>query len=443
MSDGFALAALSYALRNRIQQWIGKTTDVAQTGQFDIVTRAPEQLAATAPGRVTMTVYPWKLVPNPGWASSRGTAYGPRGERRDSPLLALDAYYVLAGYAPATADADAVLGWAMLAMHETPRISRELMQSLANGVTPASSPLGQALRDLADQPAPIAIEPVSYELEEFSQVWSTLNCGARSGMIYRVGTLLIESRHRAASAPPVREGRLSVSQLRAPQIARMLFASSAADRFSERALATPGEVLRLEGSGLKGDITHVAFGDVVVPADPARLRSDQLELDVPSGLRPGVVTLQVRHDWPKPAGKLPPPANGTIPGERSNLLPLAIRPVLRTNDPFTIGNRQEDADQVVSFDVTAHFAVSVGSLQRVELLLNATAAGPDGRYASFAFTASPPAPGVPDTNVANRQITIQGVRAGAYLARVVVDGAESALREDGTGVAGPLLAVPA
>src|SRR5690606_17766321 len=115
-----------------------------------------------------------------------------------------------------------------------------------------------------------------------------------------------------------------------------------------------------------------------------------------------LVTVQVVQAWPRPAGNLPPPASGTIPGERSNLLPIAIRPVLRASNSFTIGNRQADIHGAVSFDVTAHFAVDAGNDQRCELMLNATAAGPDGRFPSFAFTAAQPAPGVPPAGVSSR-----------------------------------------
>jgi hypothetical protein len=269
------------------------------------------------------------------------------------------------------------------------------------------------------------------------------NSGVRSGMVYRVGTLLIESKRKAASGLPVREGRLSVTLLQAPTIARMLFAPAAGQAFVERAVAAPGEVLRFVGSGLSGEITHVALGARLVPADDARLRDSSLEIDLPADLRPGLITVQVVQDWNKPAGKLKPEAAGSIPGERSNLVPLAVRPVLRTNNPLTIGNRKTQPNGLVSFDVSAHFAVEVGARQRCEVMLNATTADASGRFPSFSFAAPDPDPATADSGVQTRVVPILGVPAGNYLARVVVDGAESALREDDTGVVGPVLTVPA
>jgi Pvc16 N-terminal domain len=441
--DGFALAALSHALRTRIRSGITDAADVQQTGQFDVVSKAPDQLATANLAKATLTIYPWKLVPNSSWASSRQSAYSPSGDRRASPLLALDVIYVLGAYAQDNAVAETVLGIALLTLHETPQLSRETLQAQSAATFPNGSPLPQALRDLAAQAAPITVEPLNWELEPFSQAWGTFHSGVRAGMFYRVGTLLMESRRRAASAPPVREGRLAVTLLRAPQIVRMLFAATSAGPFAERSVALPGELLRIEGSGLKGDITALAIGAVIVAVPVDGLRADRIEVALPATLRPGLVTLQVVQQWPKPAGGLPPPAAGTIPGERSNLVPLAIRPVLRATTPYSITNRQVGGDGSVSFDVTARFAVNVGNRQRFELMLNAVAAGPDGRFASFAFAAPDPAPGLADASVNARVVQIRGVPAGQYLARVVLDGAESALSEDGAGITGPKLAVPA
>ena len=242
MPDGFALAALSQALRTRVRQVIAAAADQAQTGQFDIVSKPPELLASPAPGKATLTLYPCRLIPNPGWASSRQAAYAPTGERQASALLALDVQYVLAGYAPQADDVERVLGQALLALHETPQLSRTLILDAAAGAFPSNSPLPQALRELADQPAPITIQPLPLQLEDFSNLWSALNSGVRTGMVYLVGTLLMESRRRAASAPPVREGRLSVTQLRVPTITRLTFAPTATGTFRERAIAGSGVV---------------------------------------------------------------------------------------------------------------------------------------------------------------------------------------------------------
>jgi hypothetical protein len=440
MPDGFALAALSNALRFRVEAMI-REHDVAVTGQFELVTRAPESLATATLAVPTLTLYPYRLVPNPGWQSSRASAYSSTGERHADPLLALDVCYVLAGYAPPAGEVERVLGLALLAMHETPVLSADILESAASATFPAGSPLPQALRDLAGQPAPLKISPLPMDLETTSQLWSALNSGARTGMAYMVSTLLMERRLRRAPAPEVREARLGVVQIRRPTIARLLFADTPAGDFAERTMVEAGEAFRALGSGLRADITQFIVSNRTLTADPALSRPDRVEGVLPADLRPGLSSFQIVHRLNKPEGDLPPPAAGDVPGERSNLVPIAVRPAL--DDPaVTVANRVDD-DGIISFTATAHFTVDVGQRQRAELLLNAMAADPDGNFRSYVFVSPDPPVGSPDSDTPTRTFTITDVLAGNYLVRVTVDGAESALSVGPAGYDGPVLAVPA
>jgi hypothetical protein len=441
MPDGFALAALSFALRFRVEQMI-REYDSTVTGQFDIVSRAPEVLGAAKPASATLTLYPWRLVPNPGWQSSRASAYSSAGERHADPWLALDVSYVLAGYAPDSVDAEPVLGLALLAMHETPVLTPELLEAAAAGGSfPPSSPLPQALRDLAAQPAPLKVSPMPMDLETTAHVWSALNSGARSGMTYMVSTLLIERRLRRAPAPGVREARLGVVQIRRPTIARLVFAATPTDAFTERQLVEPGEAFQAHGSGLRADITQFIVSNRTLTADPALVRTDRVEGVLPADLRAGLSSFQIVHRLNKPEGKLDPPAAGDVPGERSNLVPIAIRPML--DDPaVTLAGRTVD-DGIVSFTATAHFTVAVGNRQRAELLLNALTADGDGNFRSYVFVSPDPPVGTADSDTPTRDFAISDVLPGNYLVRVAIDGAESALTAGAGGYDGPVLAVPA
>jgi len=439
--DGFALAALNEAMRFRIDQFM-RRFESAQVGTFEIVSRAPELLSASNPTDVTITVFPWRLEPNANWQSSRDPAYNAGGERRENPWLALDVHYLVAGYGP-DPDLDRALGIALLALHETPRLSAEILEAASNGTFDGSSPLPQALRDLIDQPAPLKVVPTPMGLEMQSQLWSMMNAGLRPAMTYEVGTLLMEYKVPRSYAPPVAEPRLSVTLLHRPHVERMQFSPGppAAPAWSDQPVVSPGGRMRLSGSGLRGDITELAIGKRIVPLPDADVRADRIETVLPANLRPGVMTIQVRQRWPKPEGEIPPPASGTIPAETSNLLPAAIRPVL-DNPAVTLAGRTED-DGVVSFTATAHFDVNVGRRQKAELVLSARSADGNGRFPGFVFESPPPAPGVPDAAVATRTFTVIGVPAGDYLVRVRVDDAESALESDGTGYSGPILTVPA
>lgn len=441
MPDGFGLAALNEAMRFRIDQFL-RRFDSAQVGDVDVVTRAPEVLSAKSPDSVTINVYPWRLEPNASWRACRDPAYSTGGDRREDPWLALDVRYLVCGYGP-DPDLDRALGIALLALHETPRLSPTILEAASNGTFVDSSPLPQALRDLAAQPAPLKVTPVPMTTEALSQLWSMMNAGLRSGMIYEVATLLVEYKAPRGAAPPVAEARLGVTLLRRPSITRMRFSPGppADPVWDDRPVASPGDRILLLGSGLRGDVTELAVGRRVEPLAAADVREDRIEAELPANLRPGVVTVQVRQRWTKPSGVLAPLATGTVPAETSNLLPAMIRPVL--DDPaVTLAGREED-DGVVSFTATAHFVVAVGRAQRAELLLTARAPDANGRFPSFVVESAPPPPGVPDASVSTRVFTIAGIPEGDYLVRVRVDDGESALASDTGGYSGPILAVPA
>ncbi len=447
MPDGFALSALGHALRFRIERLV-RDVDAAITGNFSLVSRPPEVLSAAVPAASILTFYPYHFTPNPSWTQARGPAFSNSGERREVAWLALDIRFLLAAYGADGADAEMLLGLAMLALHETPVLTADMCEAAANaGGFPAGSPLPQALRDLADQPAPIKIIPVAVSDEGLSQLWSPMNSGLRSGMAYQVTTLLMERRQSRRVAPPVREARLGVDLIRRPRIARVRLAPAAAgpafpeSAFVDRAVASPGERLRLTGSGLRGPVTEVGIGTRVVMPAAADITPMQIDLTLPAKQRPGLANIEVRHRVPKPEGELPPPAVGDVAGERSNLVPFAIRPVLGAV-PVVLDDRQVE-DGVVSFRATLDFAVAIGARQRVELLLGARDADVDGRFPGYSFDAPQPPPGPGDPDVLVRVLRIAAVPAGTCFVRVVVDGAESALAEGPAGYTGPLLVVPA
>ena len=440
MPDAFGLAALNEAMRFRIGQFLGRV-DATQVGTVEVVSRAPELLSANPPDEATITVFPWRCEPNAGWQSSRDPAYGASGARRENPWLALDVTYLVCGYGP-DGGVDRALGMALLALHETPRLAPEVLEAAANGTFDAGSPLPQALRDLADQPAPLKVSPVPMTTEEQSHLWSMMNAGLRPGMAFEVATLLMEHRAPRTTAPPVAEARLGVTLLRRPTISRMRFSPGppVAPAWSDRPMAAPGDLVLLTGSGLRGDVTELAVGRRTLTPAADEVRDDRIEAALPGDLRPGVVAIQVRHRWPAPEGRIPPPATGTIAAESTNLLPAVVRPVLDT--PAVTTGSPQVVDGVVHITATAHFAVPVGRAQQAELLLSARVADADGRFPSFTVESAPTAAGVPDAPVTTRTFTLIGVPPGEYLVRVRVDDAESALEADAGGHSGPVVEVP-
>jgi hypothetical protein len=124
-------------------------------------------------------------------------------------------------------------------------------------------------------------------------------------------------------------------------------------------------------------------------------------------------------------------------GVESNVAAFVLRP--RVVAPVAVANVQVTGPAALrSADLTVTLEPAVGATQRVVLLLNELqppASPPDGSVppaSGYAFVAptrlnlqSPPAS--PPGASASVTFRVSGVRAGRYLVRVQVDGAESPL----------------
>jgi len=174
---------------------------------------------------------------------------------------------------------------------------------------------------------------------------------------------------------------------------------------------------------------RVRVGDAVAEPEAEAIGDTEVAvaLDAPpfaaGALRAGVQGVQVLQ--PLELGMPPAPHDGF----ESNVAPVVLHPVLTgatVSDVEGTGSQPRDAV------VTVAVAPVVGAAQRVVLLLDAT----EGDEA-FSFRADQRA--ADDDPV---RVAVTGVRAGTYLIRIQVDGAESLLEIDGGRYAQPTVAVP-
>ncbi len=179
---------------------------------------------------------------------------------------------------------------------------------------------------------------------------------------------------------------------------------------------------------------------MVVPA-AADMTPARLDLTLPANQRPGLANIEVRHRVPKPEGELPPPAVGDVAGNRSNLVPFAIRPMMAAV-PVVLDDRQVE-DGVVSFRATLDFAVAIGARQRVELLLGARDADVDGRFPGYSSMRRSRRRGRATPMWWRGCCASRRCRRGAISSACSSMGRKSALIEGPAGYVGPLLVVPA
>src|SRR5262249_47255219 len=175
-----------------------------------------------------------------------------------------------------------------------------------------------------------------------------------------------------------------------------------------------GSPVVLVGQRLAGEVTRVHAGGQEIT--PARVSDTRVELTLPAGLRAGVQGVQVRH--PLPLGT-PPVLHR---GFESNVAAFVLHPVItRTAGVYdvVVSKVQGTGTDPRAADVRVKFTPAAGGDQQVTLEL----------LTAEAVVMTTPAPArTADADTVT--FPVRNGRAGDYLGRVRVDGAESPLDID-------------
>jgi hypothetical protein len=289
--------------------------------------------------------------------------------------------------------------------------------------------------ELAEQVELMKIWPETMTAEEFFNTWSAFSTTYRPSALYQASVVLIESRRSVKSSLPVRQRNLYVVPFKHPVIDQLKSQSAPAAPILDQPILA-GFLLVVQGQNLRGEDTLIKMDGIEVTPAPADITDTQIIAPIPAALQAGVHGVQVVHRLLM--GSPPVPHRGV----ESNVAPFVLRP--RVVEPVTVANVQGTGVQLRSADVTVTLEPIVGATQRVVLLLNEfqqPASPPDAVVPpalSYSFVGpsrldlqSPPAS--PPGASASITFGVSGVRAGHYLVRVQVDGAESPL---GTGAGG-------
>jgi hypothetical protein len=128
-------------------------------------------------------------------------------------------------------------------------------------------------------------------------------------------------------------------------------------------------------------------------------------------------------------------------GVESNVAAFVLRP--RIIEPVGVTNLQTAGNNLQSADINLTVTPAIGDAQRVVLLLNeinlpvTSPPEPAAVAQSYSFNAPlripPSPPGGPLGARESITVPISGVKAGTYLVRLQVDGAESPLGTDAAG----------
>ena len=400
MSDTLAIAAVTESFMRLLSQMnVGSPSDAVK-----ITADPPDVARAGGNGSLRqLNLFLYQLTPNLGWTNMDMPLRGRGGELTRQPVLALDLHYLLTAYGRPSKEPEShqILAHAMSIVHDTGVLSRAEIRAAVNA---APVPMPSAALD--DQIEMIKLVPESLSDEELFRMWTTFGAKYRISVGYLASVALIKRPQRPRSAPPVRRAGLVVAPLRRPLVDG-----------TEPAPVTTAAPLVLTGERLKGAGVVVRLnGKVDVPPAATDVTDETISLAVPAALRAGPNTAQVLHDLP--VGTPPQPRRFAS----SNVTAFVLAPRATAGLPGSVAR---------GATLAVTLSPPVDRRQRVVLMLDditierSVAAGDPATEPQVRFR-------VPST----------GVATGQYRARVSVDGAETALTVNASGVySGPLVTV--
>jgi hypothetical protein len=304
----------------------------------------------------------------------------------------LDLHYLLTAYASEDTQAEALLGYGILMLHENPVLPRNLINTALTQLPPGN-PLSGVLTasGLADQIEMIKITPATLGREEMAWIWTALKADYRPTFAFNVSVALIQSPLATSFALPV----LSRNILVQPGLPAQLFEIQPP---TGQSASAPGDTVTVTGKFLTGAskvaLTNQRLGIQYPPFAPATVTDGSISFKVPNDpthLPAGIYNLSVL--FTNTSGLV-------VQSTRS--VPMALAPVL--SSPTVMANASGTL-------VTLSCNPQVLPSQSISLALGGT---------------SVPAQTF-DAPTATLSFQFPTLSPGSYLARLRVDGVDSSV----------------
>lgn len=357
MSSFHSIATITAALALEVLQ---KAASAAVPGATVTMTR-PDGITGGTPGaRVNLFMY--QVTPNAAWRNSDLPTRNSNGVATHRPRVALDLHYMLTFYGDdASLEPQRLLGSVALAMHAQSMLTRDMIRKTI--INPSFQFLANS--NLADEIELVKLTPLPLSLEELSKLWSVLfQTQYVLSMTYQATVVLIEGEETPRTVLPVLEREIFTVPFRHPTIERIRPDTGV----NEPVLAT--STLVIEGKQLQGEVTQLRIGGSN-PTLPQNVSDTQIifpltDLKPANSLRAGVQAVQIVQPMLMGRPRVEPHV-----GVESNVYPLVIHPA------FTFGSTSRT-------QITIDVAPEAGKKQRVLLLLNSIAAAASEEYSFLA-----------------------------------------------------------
>lgn len=212
MSSALAVAAVTAAMKDLLNDGL-LNHDLSAVGSFVVTALPPDRVGTGQNEPNQLNLFLYQVTLNAGWSNVNLPTRAGDGTRLGTAPLALDLHYMLTAYGAKDLNAEILLGYAMLLLHETPVLTRASLRTVLGGPSLVDgsilpSPFGAlSALDLADQIELVKISPVFLGTEDLTKLWTAMQARYRPSVAYTASVVLIEAgAGRAVAAPVLKRG---------------------------------------------------------------------------------------------------------------------------------------------------------------------------------------------------------------------------------------------
>ena len=422
MSNSLAISGVTAMLQYNLGQAYSNA-DPPFTNVPTITCLAPDQVQGQL-GGVTepenqVNLFLHQVTHNPAWRNADLPSLGADGKTTlKNPPLALDLHYLLTVYGSDNWQAEALLGCALLALHENPVLMRGEITSaftaMGNTPPPNTGQLAPLLSGtgLADQIEMIKITPSTLGREEMAWLWTALKADYRPTYPFQVTVVLIRPRQPVSLGLPVLHRHVRATAVQPAVILKVRPGGGDVG-------AAPGDTVVVTGEFL-GGVTQVAlvsekFGPVQpIPIPNASNTSFSFVLSQSPPRAAGVYSL---------TGQICDSSNNVL--QSTNVVPIALAPTL---PPQTVAHTAQPNGMGVPLT-----SISPAISERQDASLSLSVVGPITMSNPYFSVTAPLVQLISGSPITYLFLFPSNLPLGKQLlARLIVDGVPSPVQVDWT-----------
>jgi hypothetical protein len=370
MSDALAISAVTATLQYRLTQVFGTSAGLSSV---TVTAKAPDVVQediATGGAPLRVNLFLHQVTHNAALRNLELPSLAADGATRlSSPPLALDLHYLMTAYAIENCEAEALLGYAVLMLHNYPVLARHdidtALQNLAlTNILPAALSAALLTAGLADQIEMLKVTPSTLGREELAWIWTALKADYRPTYAFQASLVTIQSPATTLSALPVLQRQVNV----VPGLVTGLPTLTAATPPGGQPAAQLGDTVTVSGTSLAGatsvQLINSRLGINQTLAATSSVSGTSLQFSVPppastpTDLPAGIYTLSATFTvagQPIVSNTVPMAisatidatwAPGTLPQGNNVVVPVTCVPYLQPGQEISllIGGQQAPAD---------------------------------------------------------------------------------------------------